>query len=380
MKIGILTQPLHNNYGGLLQCYALQTMLQRMGHEAWVLQRMHRYELNCWRSRAEIVLKNVIKRLIGREACKKMSDEQKQTIGSHTRYFAKKYINPRTEAIYSTHRLKQVAYDLGIEAYVVGSDQVWRPMYSPCITNYFIDFDCRSQVKRIAYAASFGVAHWEFTRHDTKRCAALIKHFDAVSVREASGVDLCKRYLGVKAQHVLDPTLLLDRADYERLVANEHETPRDGSLFCYILDKAANKQQVIESAARATALQPFYTMPELEPTIANVARDIEACVFPAVTAWLRSFMDAKMVVTDSFHGCVFSIIFNKPFWVIGNAERGMARFKSLLSQFGLEERMISVQDIATTNWQKPIDWQRVNARRDALRVEALQFLQNSLTL
>lgn len=379
MKIGILTQPLHNNYGGLLQCYALQTVLQRMGHEAWVLQRIHRYEQNCWRSRAEIVLKNVIKRLIGREVCKKMSDEQKQTIGCHTRYFAEKYINPRTEAIYSTYRLKQMAYDLGIEAYVVGSDQVWRPMYSPCITNYFIDFDCRSQVKRIAYAASFGVDHWEYTHHDTKRCAALVKHFDTVSVREASGVDLCKRFLGVKAQHVLDPTLLLDRADYERLVANEQEPPRDGSLFCYILDKAANKQQIIESSARATALQPFYTMPELEPTIANVARDIEACVFPAVTAWLRSFMDAKMVVTDSFHGCVFSIIFNKPFWVIGNAERGMARFKSLLSQFGLEERMISVQDIATTNWQKPIDWQRVNARRDALRVESLHFLQDCLT-
>ena len=200
-----------------------------------------------------------------------------------------------------------------------------------------------------------------------------------MSVREASGVDLCKRYLGVKAQHVLDPTLLLDRADYERLVANEHETQRDGSLFCYILDKAANKQQVIELAAKATALQPFYTMPELEPTPANMARDIEACVFPAVTTWLRSFMDAKMVVTDSFHGCVFSIIFNKPFWVIGNAERGMARFKSLLSQFGLEERMISAQDIATTNWQKPIDWQRVNAQRDVLRAESLHFLLNCLT-
>ena len=90
-------------------------------------------------------------------------------------------------------------------------------------------------------------------------------------------------------------------------------------------------------------------------------------------------MDAKMVVTDSFHGCVFSIIFNKPFWVIGNAERGMARFKSLLSQFGLEERMISAQDIAITNWQKPIDWQRVNAQRDVLRAESLHFLLNCLT-
>ena len=99
-------------------------------------------------------------------------------------------------------------------------------------------------------------------------------------------------------------------------------------------------------------------------------------MFPSVTSWLRGFMDAEMVVVDSFHGAVFSIIFNKPFWVIGNKKRGNARFESLLGMYGLENRMVeSGQEI---DRNATIDWNRVNEIRQKEQERCLELLKTVL--
>ena len=97
------------------------------------------------------------------------------------------------------------------DAFVVGSDQVWRPRYNAYIPNLFLDFTEGMSVKRIAYAASFGTDQWEFSAEQTTISSFLAKKFDIVSVREASGIQLCKQNLGVDAIQVLDPSLLLRR-------------------------------------------------------------------------------------------------------------------------------------------------------------------------
>jgi exopolysaccharide biosynthesis predicted pyruvyltransferase EpsI len=97
-----------------------------------------------------------------------------------------------------------------------------------------------------------------------------------------------------------------------------------------------------------------------------------------VTQWLRAFMDAKMIITDSFHGCVFSIIFNKPFWVVGNSERGNARFDSLLKTFNLEERLIDINKFQIQHLNKEIDWMRVNDIISSKRGESLNYLYKNL--
>ena len=89
-------------------------------------------------------------------------------------------------------------------------------------------------------------------------------------------------------------------------------------------------------------------------------------------------MDAKMVFTDSFHGCVFSIIFNKPFWVIGNTERGNARFDSLLKIFNLQDRLISPDDINKTDLTLPINWEKVNSIKKEWQEKSFNFLKNNL--
>ena len=377
MKIGILTQPLLENYGGLLQCYALQTILKRLGHEAWVVQRTSGELQGFTKKVLFSCIKQFDKIFLGGKLVKRLRPNTYAK--RNTSYFVLNYINPKTKLITTTETLKKCNVEQNFEAYIVGSDQVWRPVYSPCINNYFLDFlSPQDRTKRIAYAASFGVDEWEFSEEETSVCKDLIKLFDGVSVREDSATALCEKYLGRNdALHVLDPTMLLEKEDYIRIVEKEKEPKSPGNLFCYILDESSEKNQVVESIASQIDAVPFTQMPKCKLTDENLKDRLEDCVYPSVTAWLRAFMDADMVVTDSFHGCVFSIIFNKPFWVIGNHSRGMARFESLLSMFGLEERLIKRTSMSV-EFTSPIDWARVNAIKKDWQEKSYNFLKINL--
>ena len=120
------------------------------------------------------------------------------------------------------------------DCFMVGSDQVWRPRYSPCITDYFLkEIPVNTKALKIAYAASFGTSNWEFSEEDTLECARLAKLFDKISVREKSGIRLCQENLGIQAQYVLDPTLMLDAGDYIRFYSiTEEEFEAGWRLSC----------------------------------------------------------------------------------------------------------------------------------------------------
>lgn len=373
MKLGILTVPLGNNYGGLLQAYALQTTLNRLGHETCILRRIHDDRIK------SVIrnLRNLTYSIIGKFY---VSQIDKLELSKNMIYFANQYINTKSPLLKTTKALELYCKNSKLDGIIVGSDQVWRPSYSPCITNFFFDFIEKRKIKKISYAASFGVDTWTFSDKETQRCKELIKLFDGVSVREDSGVDLCKQYLDCNAISVLDPTFLLKKEDYIKLVELEKEPKKTGELFCYVLDKSKQKTELINLIAKKTHFFPYFCMPKhidySEMTLANKA-DFK---YPPVTQWIRSFMDAKMVVTDSFHGCVFSIIFNKPFWVVANENRGATRFTSLLNRFGLENRLLNdLQNYSSIDWDENIDWEAVSEKRTAWEKESLNYLISSLS-
>jgi polysaccharide pyruvyl transferase WcaK-like protein len=266
--------------------------------------------------------------------------------------------------------------DRDFDAFVVGSDQVWRPRYSPSILNFYLDFldDIKSPAKRIAYAASFGVDDWEYSSELTEKCKSLAQKFDSISVRERSAVELCRNKLGVPAEWVVDPTLLLEPADYGPLISWCEKKPATGCVLAYVLDPAPEKRSIAESVGRAVGANVFSIKPEYSITQAR-AKDVAKCRFPSVEGWLQAFHDASFVVTDSFHGTVFSILFNKPFIAIGNSARGMARFKSLLSQFGLTDRLVeSPEGVSSVLIHAPVDWVNVNDKREQLAKAGRKFL------
>lgn len=380
MKIGILTQPLHNNYGGLLQNYALQQVLKGMGHEVETLDWNPGdvEPVKEWLWRRKTWLMHLIDKSV--EPLRyKITKREFSFISQHNNRFIKKYFSVASVKAKSNKGFGVIAKREHINAFVVGSDQVWRPSYNPLLDSMFLKFAEAMDVKRIAYAASFGTSAWEFTPEQTEECARLAKQFDLITVREKSGVALCREHLGVEATHVLDPTMLLNREDYEKVVITENEPKSAGTLFHYILDPSEEKRGLIERLAAEKGLKPFTVMPKCQAenrTKWDVKHRIEDCVFPSVTSWLRGFMDAEMVVVDSFHGAVFSIIFNKPFWVIGNKKRGNARFESLLGMFELEDRMI--EPGKEQNWNAPIDWKRVNEFREKEKARCIELLKTVL--
>ena len=377
MKIGILTQPLQANYGGLLQNYALQQVLLRAGHEVETIDWTPSYK--SLRYRLYRIKWTILSFLFPKKYPKlryQPKDEERKVIQQHTNHFISTYIHHTKTIMFKDgfrHQAKVGKYD----AYVVGSDQCWRPCYNTFLKSMFLDFVKDKQVKRIAYAASFGTDKWEFTPQQTRGCKALAQQFNLVTVREDSGVKLCKEHLGVDAVHVLDPTMLLTKEDYIQLIEQEKEPKSSGTLFNYILDPDEKKAAFIQHIAEANELRSFQVLPKCQAetrTKKDVKTRIEDCVFPGVTAWLRSFMDAEMTVVDSFHGMVFSILFNKPFWVIGNAERGMSRFTSLLKTFHLGDRLLDADKLDNIDISKPIDWAVVNGILEEKRSESKDLL------
>lgn len=368
MKIGILTQPLHNNYGGLLQAYALQKFLRNQGNDVLTVDFACNRKPHLWGLKGIVI--NMIRKYLLRRSIASvfpLSDLQKRAIAQHTNRFKAEYIRttqPIT-CLGEFNFIKQYQFD----AFVVGSDQVWRPTYSPGMPAFFLDFlgDDKDTL-RIAYAASFGVDHCsEFSENDQVRYGTLLKKFHAVSVREDSAVKLCRDHFGVTATHVIDPTLLLDKEDYCALIESDKIPVSAGNMMVYVLDKAPEKQLIIEQVARVRGLKPYTVVPD----------EVDG-VYPPVTQWLRGFMDAEYVVTDSFHGVVFSIIFNKPFIAIGNHDRGLARFTSLLNMFALEDRLISnVNQLTEVVINSQIDFSRVNDILKTQKLFASEFLNDT---
>lgn len=376
MRLGILTQPLKNNYGGLIQAYALKKTLEKYGHEVTIINRTGFLRRNQKISKKILSkMKKIFLCALGKD--KKINKATSDIINSNCITFVNKYISNVSEDIKTNQALLEYVKEKQFEGYIVGSDQIWRPRYSPCIENFFLDFCSKNSVKRIAYAASFGVDQWEYTPKETKICSELAKLFNGISVREDSAVNLCKNYLGVEAKHVLDPTMLLEKEEYIQLA--QQEPPSKGNLFYYFLDNNCTKTELIQYIENKYGLDSFDCMPSKKALKEqDISTVIDDYVFPSPTKWLRSFMDAELVITDSFHGTVFSIIFNKPFWVIYNPQRGNTRFDSLLKLFELSDRIIDITDYSNVDFKNKIDWDVVNEIKHTKKKEALSFIEDNL--
>ena len=235
MNIGIFTQPLNNNYGGILQNYALQQILISLGYRPITVDyrpvnKLIRYLLSQCKTFILLFIPGKKRPFL------KFSKEKERNILMSE--FVEKHI-------ITTERLEKITRHIvqkyNFHAIISGSDQVWRPLYNANLKYSYLSFAKSNKIKKIAYAASFGVDEWEYSAEQTKQCSKLAKRFDAISVREASGVRLCKTYLNVEAITVLDPTLMLSVKKYSLLCDT---IPIDSKpfLLVYMLDLTDEKK------------------------------------------------------------------------------------------------------------------------------------------
>ena len=369
MKIAILTLRFETNYGCLLQAYALQTALERLGHEVehlqpqpWFLHLHPAWQMPfVW-----------VKRLYRKYLC----GDRKLPVFENPYKWIRKYTDKFIENNIHCRYLEEKQWGIGLagdyDIFVVGSDQVWRPLFAMNLGQFFLNFLDVAETRRISYSASFGVDHDEYSDEERAMARSLMPMFNAVSVREESGIKLCREIFGIDAICTLDPTMLLTSEDYDNL--SDKAPLSSGKLMTYILDESQRTDEIIDNVAKEFGLTPFRVNSKVEqgdnePKLSNRQQ-------PPVENWLRGFRDAEYVITDSFHACVFSIIYNKPFLCIGNGFRGMARFNSLLGQFGLMDRLVSIDSdhIPSSN----IDWMKVNAILEEKRRKSVGFLRQAL--
>lgn len=359
MKLALLNLQYDSNFGGNLQRYALMKVLQDMGHDVTHLNLRTNYIKDRWFTMTFKVIRRCFRRFIMKRNESVFPERYQQRLYKQscrkTEPFYNRYIR-HTKPIYTKAELTK--YALKYDAFIVGSDQVWRKAY--CCDygkgTFFLDFlPPNAKVRRIAYAASMGTDAEEWTKEEIKELKKYYQRFNFVSVREQSSLKLLEQYQwqSPKAIQTLDPTLLLDAKDYIDLINRENVKELSGKMLCYILDSYEDKVKTIETIAKNMHLKPFRISPYSQEE--------------SVEQFLKSFQDAEYVVTDSYHGLIFSILFHKPFYLFNNETRGKARFQSLIDTV--------LKNVDVSN----IDWNVVDENIRHERSCSLQFLRTALS-
>lgn len=351
MKIGVITYWYSTeNYGQILQCFALQRFLRDMGHSVFLIKyRPRSYTIPHMRFRdfAFSVLKllYLFNKDNLRMSLRFRQMSSRSTDGGTYRHFDKfinKYIMS-TDCEYDQHSL----YDCPPEAdiYITGSDQVWR-MPDSC---YFLDFVPKEK-GRVAYAPSFGADRlpWIFKRIIKK----YLSKFDIVTVREKTGINICSYVGRDDAKLVPDPVFLLNADVYDKLIPSDKSVGSD-YVFVYLLgNKIDLEVSQIDVWAQRHNLRVKY--------VASCGADMCKSLTPSIEEWLALIRNAKYVITNSFHGMAFSILFNRQFTVIPLSDefsRMNDRIYTVTENLGISSRVYngnldSITDI--------IDYIRIN--------------------
>jgi hypothetical protein len=388
MKVGILTQPINNNYGGILQNYALQNVLTQMGCEVvtlnWDSYRCEHNHETIWyymfHTAKTFISKNILKR---QRNYLWIQRRYFFLLSTNNRDFCSKYIK-LSNWLWGRKQFMEYAIEHNLDALIVGSDQTWRPAYNKngMLYRMFLDFAENLLIKRIAYSASFGVDFWEYDEKQTQECARLIHFFDSISVREKSGIKLCADHFDItNTICTLDPTMLLSQQNYIDLLNKIGTSSSDGKIMVYMLDYSYEKAKMVSTIAKEKTLECSMFISKYCNLGIVTPNELNNYILPSVDKWICAIYNAKYVICDSFHGMIFSIIFNKPFIVIGNQNRGLDRFVSLLQKLNLTNRLV---DSNSNNYLKvldtPINWELVNQIIKKMKEDSIKFLKASLDI
>ncbi|MGI0439986.1 polysaccharide pyruvyl transferase family protein [Helicobacter himalayensis] len=283
--------------------------------------------------------------------------------------------------------------DMRADIYLVGSDQVWNPHTEPQhalskfiekhLEYYMLNFVDKSKLRarKVSYAASFGAKELPDYADNTKSAKEYVRKalsdFDAISVREEQGVRILED-LGLQGVCVADPTMLLKKADYESILS-PLQTQND--IFIYML----GAETLIDKDALVEILKSYKFLYTNANVNFSCKYDLQTQFFPTPQEWLGAVRDSQMMITNSFHGCVFAIIMHTPFYYLRlKSDDAHTRLETLLKVSGLENRVLNcisqAQEVinATLDKRNVIDWESVDSRINAFAEKGKAFLQKEV--
>lgn len=359
MKVKTITCHDVYNLGASLQAYALVSFLKDLGHDAEIIDYKPCY-LSRHYSLTWVPNERYRKPLL-REAyllvklpsrIKALKSQRKKNFD----LFRSEYL-PLTKRYESNESLKANCPDADV--FIAGSDQIWNPVFEngkdPA---FFLEFVPENK-KKISYAASFAVD--ELSSCDIERIKPWLRKFDAVSVREKSGVNILNG-LQINAEAVLDPVFLLEKSHWENLAV---KSDKKGYILVYDFDKSPEILNIAKKLSEKTGKKIVTVFPM------DIKSEVQSEMGPG--EFLGALMNADFVISNSFHATAFSLIFGKEFFVVNRKEKINTRMRDLLISVDLEDRLIS--DFIEPN---NIDWQKVSELLKPQIDKSKRFLNDNL--
>lgn len=386
MRIGIVTYwSSSDNYGQQLQCFALQKYLIGLGHDAYLIKYMPTSHIPLWRRIARTVKYRLLVSSQQKEKDKrlKLICERNKLLNCRRGFkeFRDKYIKS-TEIVY--RNIKELRNNPpAADIYICGSDQVWNnSLKDPDTAGWFLDFG-KPTVKRVSYAASIGR---DIDSSEINRFTKYLKNFNAISVREQKAYTLCHQLGFDKSIIAIDPTLLLNSSAYDSIEIDSNGTDVAGKpyVFIYTLNiRTAEEiywddfQKIIAKDGlqiRSVSSSGYLPARELLPGVQN-----EQATIPK---WLSLIKHSEYVITTSFHGVVFCLLYHKPFYAVllnNEYSKGNDRIVSLLESLHLSNLIVpNSESLKQINFEN-IDWIDVDAMIALLRQKSTHFIDDILS-
>lgn len=349
-KVGIVTICDNSNYGNRLQNYALYKTLDNMGIKCSTLWDKKE---NTIKSKIKMTIKKILPtNNINRKKNLKFNDFTRNRINN-------KYVQ--------LNKLYEVGNEF--DYFIVGSDQIWNYNFGHAQEKDFLKFTDYN--KTISYAPSFGIS--EVEEEWKEKITDGLNHIKYLSVREAQGAKIIKDLTNRDAQVVLDPTLLLSKEEWNKVEKKPKKMIKEKYILTYFLGEKSQKlNDEINQLSEKNNLK-IINLNNIED------KDFYVC---GPSEFLYLFSNAEIVLTDSFHACVFSMIYDKPFYVFDRNTEGMkcmnSRLDTLLKTFKQEERKVSslenIDNVFLCDYSESYKILREK------QIESLEFLQNALNI
>ena len=379
MKIGIITYwTTSNNYGQLLQCFALQQALRGMGHDSFLIRYDPFSAAKPFTKRLFSLTPDIILSLISGKY--RSEKEQRAHIAEMDVLrdfdkFRSDYLEMGDRSYASIFELRSDPPEA--DAYICGSDQVWHNSLSDSETPaWFLDF---GDARRISYAASIGR---NLADSEIPLFKGFLERFSSISLREKTSTDLCRSLGFEHAQTVLDPTLLIDAGQYP---VDAIKDPDEKYVFAYIVNVVERNAALWDSVRRYVAHRGMKVLPVYSSgycTCVEFLKSEYESTWPSVPQWLGMLSKASGVITTSFHGVALSIVMHKQFLSIPlGATQAPAndRIRTLLDALGLTDRILTNGEEYSSKMDAKIDWEQVDAKLELQRRKSIEYLDFALS-
>ena len=347
--IGVVGLWYGQNYGSILTYYSLKTVLEKLGYSVVMVE------------------------------CPIGKDYFEIQSNTHARIFAKNHFE--ITEYKSVKDLKDL--NCVCDCFVLGSDQIFNPgIYKNFRNTFFLDFADNTK-RKIACSASFGHSRWKFSFFEKLKVNYYLNKFDAISIREKSGVEILKNKFNITdVKHIFDPIFMSDVSLYNNLIEEIPENKENNYVLSYILDPTPEKKGLIKDVSKKLDKKYFNILDGFANKYDDNYKlmDLDNTLPPLnVHEVLSYYKNADFVITDSFHGTCLAILFNKPFVSLVNNRRGATRFESMLEEFELLDRMFyEIDDSVLDAVTKDIDYERVEKILNDKRKESSEWLLDAL--